>query len=101
MSFRRGGGGFHGGGGGFGRRSSAPKPVEVGKIYDLEITDTSKRGEGVAKFEGLVVFIPGAKPGQKLKARITRVGARFAVAEPVGAGAEEEATEETETEEIE
>nr|MDO8133124.1 TRAM domain-containing protein [Candidatus Njordarchaeum guaymaensis] len=99
MSFRRGGGGFHGGGG-FGRRSSAPKPVEVGKIYDLEVTDTSKRGEGVAKFEGLVVFIPGAKPGQKLKAKITRVGARFAVAEPVGAGAEEE-TEETETEEIE
>lgn len=110
MSYRRGGSGFHGGGGyggGGPRRSFAPKPVEVGKIYNLEVTDTSKRGEGVAKFEGLVVFIPGAKPGQKLKAKITRVGARFAIAEPVGAGkasgeeGEEEQSEETETEEIE
>ena len=101
MSYRRGsgGGGYRGGygGGGYGRsesRSFAPKPVEVGKVYDLEITDTSKRGEGVAKVEGLVVFIPGAKPGQKLNVRITRVSQRFAIGEPAEAGGAEE-TEET------
>jgi predicted RNA-binding protein with TRAM domain len=96
MSYRRGpgGGGFRGGrGGGGGGRSFPPKPVEVGKVYDLEVTDTSKRGEGVAKYEGLVVFIPGAKPGQSLKVKITRVGPRFAIGEPVGAGGAEEAEE--------
>jgi predicted RNA-binding protein with TRAM domain len=94
MSYRRGsGGGFRGGYGGGEGRSFAPKPVEVGKVYDLEVTDTSKRGEGVAKYEGLVVFIPGAKPGQKLKVKITRVGPRFAIGEPAGAGGAEEAEE--------
>jgi predicted RNA-binding protein with TRAM domain len=94
MSYRRGSdrGGFRGGYGG-GGRSFPPKPVEVGKVYDLEVTDTSKRGEGVAKVEGLVVFIPGTKPGQKLKVKITRVSQRFAIGEPAGAGGEEEAEE--------
>jgi predicted RNA-binding protein with TRAM domain len=97
MSYRRGpGGGFRGGRGGYGGgedRSFPPKPVEVGKVYDLQVTDTSKRGEGVAKYEGLVVFIPGAKPGQSLKVKITRVGPRFAIGEPAGAGGAEEAEE--------
>lgn len=98
MSYRRGsGGGFRGGYGGGGGRSFAPKPVEVGKVYDLEVTDTSKRGEGVAKVEGLVVFIPGTKVGQKLKVKITRVSERFAIGEPAGAGgAEAEETEKAE-----
>jgi len=104
MSFRRGSGGYRGdrggrGGGGYGGgRSFPPKPVEVGKVYDLEVTDTSKRGEGVAKYEGLVVFIPGAKPGQSLKVKITRVGPRFAIGEPAGAGGEAEETEKEEEE---
>ena len=93
MSYRRGSGGDFRGGYGGGGRSFGPKPVEVGKIYDLEVTDTSKRGEGVAKVEGLVVFIPGAKPGQKLKVKITRVSQRFAIGEPAGAGGEEGAEE--------
>ena len=94
MSYRRGPGGFRGGrGGGGGGRSFPPKPVEVGKVYDLEVTDTSNRGEGVAKYEGLVVFIPGAKPGQSLKVKITRVGPRFAIGEPAGAGGEAEESE--------
>jgi predicted RNA-binding protein with TRAM domain len=100
MSYRRGsGGGFRGGYGGGRDRSFPPKPVEVGKIYDLEVTDTSRRGEGVAKVEGLVVFIPGAKPGQKLKVKITRVSQRFAIGEPAGAGGAEEAEEAEKAEE--
>jgi predicted RNA-binding protein with TRAM domain len=96
MSYRRGSGGYRDrdrGGYGGGGRSFPPKPVEVGKVYDLEVTDTSRRGEGIAKIEGLVIFIPGTKPGQKLKVKITRVSARFAVGEPAGAGGEEEAEE--------
>lgn len=69
-----------GGGGGEGFRSY---PVEVGKEYEVEISETSQRGEGVARVQGFVVFVPGAKPGEKIKVKITRIGRRSADAEVV------------------
>ena len=97
-------------GGGYGRREGGrsfgpgfpPKPVEIGKEYDVEITEASKRGEGIARIKGLVVFVPNTKPGDKVKVRITRISRRFCEAEVVGAGepkAEEEASEATAEEE--
>ncbi len=81
MSFgQRGGynrGGFGGNrGGNFG--GSFKKPVEVGKEYDVTISDTSKRGEGIAKIDGFVIFVPGTKVGQKARIRVTQVSPRFA-----------------------
>ena len=66
--------------GGFG---SSPKPVEMGKEYEVEITEISKRGDGIARIQGFVIFVAGAKAGQKTKIRITSVGDRFAKAEIV------------------
>ena len=93
---RGGRGGFGGGGsrgGGFGGRSSGfgtsfrPKPVEVGKEYDVTISDTSRRGEGIAKIDGFVIFVAGAKQGQSARIKITRVTDRFATGDVVtGAG---------------
>jgi predicted RNA-binding protein with TRAM domain len=74
-----------------------PKPVEVGKEYDVEIEETSRRGEGITKIEGLVVFVPNTKPGDKLRIKVTNIGRRFAEAEVIGE-AEEEAEEEEESE---
>jgi predicted RNA-binding protein with TRAM domain len=65
-----------------------PKPVEVGKEYDVEVTELSRRGDGVAKVQGFVIFVQGAKVGQKVKIKVDRVGPRFASATVVGAGAE-------------
>lgn len=73
-----------------------PKPVEIGKEYDVEIQETSRRGEGIARIKGLVTFIPNAKPGDHLRIRITRISRRFAEAEIVGKA--EEKTEEAEEE---
>lgn len=78
---------------GFGPRFP-PKPVEVGKEYDVEIEETSRRGEGVARIKGLVCFIPNAKPGEHVRIKITRISRRFAEAEVVGK-AEEKAEAET------
>ena len=75
-------------------RDFAPKPVEVGKEYDVEIQEISRRGEGIARIEGLVVFVAGAKEGDKLRIKVTRVSNRFAEAEVIGAAEEE--TSETE-----
>ena len=83
---------------------SQPKPVEVGKEYDVEIQETSRRGEGVARIEGLVLFVPNAKPGEHVRIRITRISNRFAEAEVAGEAdekAEAEVAAKTEEDETE
>ena len=76
---RRGGGGPGGRfGGNFG-----PKPVETGKEYDVQITEVSRQGDGIARIQGFVIFVKGGKPGQTAKVKVTNVGARFATAELV------------------
>lgn len=62
---------------------SSPKPVEIGKEYDVEITELSRRGDGIARVQGFVIFVEGAKAGQKAKIQITSIGERFAKAELV------------------
>jgi len=79
-------------------RGLPPKPVEVGKEYDVEIEETSRRGEGITRIEGLVVFVPNTKPGDKLRIKVTNIGRRFAEAEVIGAAKEEAAEEEQESE---
>jgi predicted RNA-binding protein with TRAM domain len=77
LSFGRGGG--YGSRGGYGRSSGGfNKPVEVGKEYNVSISDTSRRGEGIARIEGFVVFVPGTKQGQNVRIKVTQVSERFA-----------------------
>ena len=64
---------------GFPRRS----PVKEGEEYEANITELSRRGDGVAKIRGFIVFIPGAKKGDHVKFKITMVARRFATAEIV------------------
>ena len=72
--------------GGFraGRESFPPKPVEIGKEYEVGIQETSRRGEGIARIQGLVIFIPNTKTGDHVKIRIKRISRRFAEAEVAG-----------------
>ena len=74
-------------------RNFAPKPVEVGKEYDVEIQEMSRRGEGITRIEGLVVFVPNTKAGDKLRIKITNIGRKFAEAEVVGAAEETSETD--------
>lgn len=76
------GGGYGGGSrGGFG----GPKPVEAGKEYDVQISEISRQGDGIARIQGFVIFVKGAKAGQKARIRVSRVGDRFASGEIVTA----------------
>jgi predicted RNA-binding protein with TRAM domain len=68
-----------------GPRFDIKKPVEVDKEYEAEIEDTSRRGDGVAKIEGFIIFVPNAKQGEHVKFKVTRVGNRFAIGELVQA----------------
>ena len=80
---RYGGGGRRFGGGGGRSFDNSPKPVETGKEYDVSITEISRKGDGIARVEGFVIFVKDGKAGQNAKVRITQVGQRFASAEIV------------------
>lgn len=78
------GGNYSGGGrGGFGgTRPFRPAPVKVGEEFEVKIESMSKRGDaGVAKVEGLVIFVAGTKVGDGVKIRITKVGRGYATAD--------------------
>jgi len=73
MSYER-----RGYGGGF-----RPCPVEMEKEYEVDITETSRQGEGIARIQGFVIFVANAKPRDHVKIKITRIGRSSANAEIV------------------
>jgi len=87
---------------GYDRESNVPKPVKVGEEYDVEISEVGSRGDGIARVNNFVVFVNGAKQGEKTKIKIKEVRERFAIGEKVGEATTEvteevtEAVEETE-----
>ncbi len=67
--------------GGRGSGSFRKSPVNVGDVVDVEIVELSRRGDGIARIRGFIIFVPNTKPGDKVKVRIKRVGRNYAVAE--------------------
>ena len=60
------------------------KPVETGKEYTVDITDTGRGGDGIARIGGFVICVKHAKVGDKsVKIKVNSVGNRFATAEIV------------------
>ena len=58
----------------------SPKPVEVGKEYDVDITEISRQGDGIARVQGFVVFVQNGKVGSNIKIKVTQIGDRSAKA---------------------
>lgn len=57
--------------------------VEVNDEFDVEIISTGKKGDGVAKIDGLAIIIPDTKPGDNVKIKINAVRERFAFGEVI------------------
>ena len=74
-------GGFGGGGGGF-------SPVKVGDELDVKVEAVGEKGDGLAKKDGFVLFIPGTKAGQEVRVKVTRVLKKVGFAEVVGSKSE-------------
>ena len=75
--------------------NQGPKPVEIGKEYDVEINELSRRGDGLAKVQGFVIFVKGSKVGEKARIKVETVGPRFATATKVGAASNADETDST------
>lgn len=99
------GGSFGGNRGGFGGGNA---PVNVGDTLDVKIEAVGEKGDGIAKKNGFVIFVPGAKTGTTVHVKITRVLKKMAFSEVLGqaqgaseASSQEEAAEEAPAEEQE
>ncbi|UCE36488.1 MAG: TRAM domain-containing protein [Thermoplasmata archaeon] len=65
-------------------------PVKEGNTYKVKIESLGREGDGIAKVDGFVVFIPGTQVGEELDVRINKVTRRVAFGEKI---AEEQITE--------
>ncbi|MBN1762584.1 MAG: TRAM domain-containing protein [Methanomicrobia archaeon] len=66
-----------------GERRGFRAPINVGETYDITVEDVGREGDGIARIEGFVVFVPNTKKGDAVKIRITKVSRRVAFAEVV------------------
>ncbi len=58
-------------------------PVRVGDELDVEIVDTGREGDGVARIEGFTLFVDGVGEGETATVEVTDVKPRFGFAEPL------------------
>ena len=59
-------------------------PVKVGDELDVKIEAVGEKGDGIAKKDGFVLFVPNTKEGQEVRIRITKVLRKVGFAEVVG-----------------
>jgi predicted RNA-binding protein with TRAM domain len=64
-------------------RSAPAAPVEAGKEYDVKIEDIAREGDGIARIEGFVIFVPETQVGDQVKIQIDKVMRRFAIGHKV------------------
>ena len=68
------------------RKAKSEEPAklfEEGKIVDVHIQSVSKLGDGVAREGKFIIYVPGGKPGQTVKIRVTRVSGSIVFTERV------------------
>ena len=67
----------------FGREFGREQPVEVGDIREVRIEAVGSEGDGIAKVDGFVIFVPGVKVDDVVTVRITKVLRKYGFAEVV------------------
>lgn len=63
-------------------------PIQVGEEVELEIINIGikkdgSRGDGVARFNNYVIFVPDTEKGDQVKVRITKTLHRYGFAEKI------------------
>jgi len=64
------------------RRTFAP--VKVGDELDVKIEAVGEKGDGIAKKNGFVLFVPNTREGDEVHIKVTRVLRKVGFAEVVG-----------------
>ena len=59
-------------------------PVKEGEELDVKIEAVGEKGDGIAKKNGFVLFVPGVNEGDEVRIKVTRVLKKVGFAEKVG-----------------
>jgi translation initiation factor 2 subunit 2 len=57
--------------------------IEEGETYEVEITDTGRKGDGVAKRGDYTMFVTGASEGETVRAKVENVSGNLVFAKKV------------------
>ena len=57
--------------------------MEKGQILDIQAVDMGSEGEGIGRWEGMAVFMPGAVKGDTATVRITKVKKSYALSQVI------------------
>lgn len=60
-----------------------PKPVKEGDVIDVTVESVGAKGDGIAKKDGFVIFIPGVQKGETIQAKIVSLKRTFGIGEKV------------------
>src|SRR3989338_6277359 len=74
-------------------------PVREGEELDVKIEAVGEKGDGIARKDGFVLFVPGVKEGDEVHIKVTRVLRKVGFAEVVGKSEKKE--EESQEPEVE
>jgi predicted RNA-binding protein with TRAM domain len=66
-----------------GRPFMVSKPVKENQEVEVVIDDIGSRGDGIAKMQGYMIFVPRSKIGERVRVRIRTVAEKFAVGERI------------------
>jgi predicted RNA-binding protein with TRAM domain len=56
-------------------------PVKENQELEVVIDDIGSRGDGIAKIQSFLIFVPRSKIGERVRVRIVSLTGKFAVAE--------------------
>jgi predicted RNA-binding protein with TRAM domain len=71
-----------------------PKPIDVGQVVEVLIEGQGGQGDGIAKIESFIIFVKGARKGERCMVKITEVKRTYANGEKVGAAKKKETPDE-------
>ena len=63
----------------FGMKVKIAHLLKKGSEYDVKIEDTGRDGDGIARVEGFVVFVSGAKVGDEVRIKVNSVRREFCI----------------------
>jgi len=70
--------------GGRGMGGGPVAPVKEGDEIDVRIEAVGEKGDGIAKKDGFVLFVPNTQEGEVIRIRITKVLRKVGFAEKIG-----------------
>jgi predicted RNA-binding protein with TRAM domain len=59
-------------------------PVKEGDEFDVRVEAVGAKGDGIARKDGFVLFVPGTKAGDEVRIKVTRVLPKAGFAEKIG-----------------